>query len=296
MFQSEIIHALNYSKYHITVPEGALRMTDEELSARVQEQLPEDTQVNFIAINDDDPSAPANAMIMSLGHVDFLINPFTGEVYGKPVGTDFFVMVKQLHRFLLNVPKNYQGGGFSVGRLIIGITAIVMTLILLTGVILWIPRSREQVKNRLTVSTKHGARRFLYDSHVSLGIYAVLFLLLMSLTGPAWSFKWYNKAAQTVTGYAAQEQLTTQPVPPQGQLMPPSDEQQQTSIPVRHTSSEPIQQGKNFHLFLMTYHTGTWGGWLVKIIYFLAALVGATLPWTGYYMWYKRTHPKHLQS
>lgn len=292
VFQDEIIHALNRSKYHLIVPADATRLSDEELSQRVQEQLPPDTKVMFIEVSDSDPTAPANAMVQGLGHVDFLINPYTGEVYGKPVGTDFFVTVKQLHRFLLNVPQNYQGGGFSVGRLIIGMSAIAMTLILLTGIFLWFPRNKKQIKNRFTIDTHHGAKRLIYDSHVSLGIYVVIFLLLMSLTGPAWSFKWYNKAAQAVTGYAAQEQVV-----PQGMGQRPLagfNDQQGSTIQIKHSEVERQAHPdiRNFHMFLQRWHFGQWAGWLSKFIYLLAALIGATLPWTGYCMIHNRLHKK----
>jgi uncharacterized iron-regulated membrane protein len=40
-------------------------------------------------------------------------------------------------------------------------------------------------------------------------------------------------------------------------------------------------------------HTGSWGGLLTRILYFLAALFGATLPLTGYYLWIKRLYGKH---
>jgi uncharacterized iron-regulated membrane protein len=39
-------------------------------------------------------------------------------------------------------------------------------------------------------------------------------------------------------------------------------------------------------------HTGSWGGLLVRVLYFLAALLGATLPLTGYYLWIKRLYGK----
>jgi hypothetical protein len=39
-------------------------------------------------------------------------------------------------------------------------------------------------------------------------------------------------------------------------------------------------------------HTGSWGGLLTRILYFLAALFGATLPLTGYYLWIKRLYGK----
>ncbi len=35
-------------------------------------------------------------------------------------------------------------------------------------------------------------------------------------------------------------------------------------------------------------HTGKWGGLIVKFVYFLACLVGAALPITGYLFWFKR--------
>ncbi|MBR6264344.1 MAG: PepSY domain-containing protein [Prevotella sp.] len=45
-----------------------------------------------------------------------------------------------------------------------------------------------------------GFRRFVYDNHVSLGFYGVVFLLLMSLTGPSWSFHRYRQRAMTMLG------------------------------------------------------------------------------------------------
>ena len=39
---------------------------------------------------------------------------------------------------------------------------------------------------------------------------------------------------------------------------------------------------------LFALHTGSWGGWVTQVVYFLAALVGGTLPLTGYYLWIRR--------
>ena len=35
-------------------------------------------------------------------------------------------------------------------------------------------------------------------------------------------------------------------------------------------------------------HTGSWLGGITRLLNFLAALIGATLPLTGYYLWIKR--------
>ena len=40
-------------------------------------------------------------------------------------------------------------------------------------------------------------------------------------------------------------------------------------------------------------HTGSWGGIITRVLNFLAALVGATLPLTGYWLWIRRLTRKH---
>ena len=35
-------------------------------------------------------------------------------------------------------------------------------------------------------------------------------------------------------------------------------------------------------------HTGSWGGFITRILNFLAAFIGATLPLTGYWLWFRR--------
>lgn len=44
------------------------------------------------------------------------------------------------------------------------------------------------------------------------------------------------------------------------------------------------------------FHTGIWGGLTTRILYFLAALIGGTLPLTGYYLWWKRTRSRKQHS
>lgn len=247
LYQKEIIRAFNSDIYQVTVPEGAQRLGRDELIQRVEDALEPGQMVLNIDIPDD-PSASANALIAGMGRQDFLVNPYTGEVYGTPKGAELFGTVKSLHRFLLNEPEDFHSGGLSVGRFIVGVSAFCMALVLLTGVFLWWPNNRRMLRNRLTLSFRKGFRRFVYDSHVSLGIYIFAFLLLMALTGPAWTFGWYGDFLQGL-------------LPDDG----------------------------NFHMLLMKLHVGRWGGEVSRACYFTAALLGGFLPWSGYYMWYKRT-------
>ena len=42
--------------------------------------------------------------------------------------------------------------------------------------------------------------------------------------------------------------------------------------------------------WIYSIHVGNWGGWLTRILWFLASLLGASLPLTGYYLWIRRTY------
>ena len=145
------------------------------------------------------------------------------------------------------------------------------------------------LKNRLTVKTSKGFRRFVYDSHVSLGIYAVAFLLLMSLTGPSWSFHWYRQGAMAVLGGDVRDM--EHHGKPDGKAIqmqaPQKDGGQQMMQPNNHFKPDGKKPPQ---ALLMELHTGKWwGGLVMKILYFLAALIGGFLPISGYYMWWKRT-------
>ena len=43
-------------------------------------------------------------------------------------------------------------------------------------------------------------------------------------------------------------------------------------------------------------HTGSWGGLITRILNFIAALIGATLPLTGYWLWIRRLIRKRCKT
>lgn len=163
------------------------------------------------------------------------------------VGYDFFHSTLRIHRWLLDAPA--KKGERTVGKEIVGYSTLAMTIVLMSGVVIWWPRNRKVLKNRLSVTCSKGSRRFWYDSHVSIGFYATLLLLIMCLTGLVWSFTGWREAFWNLFDF----------IPPEGRKR-----------------------------FLYTLHTGSWGGLPSKIIYFLAALTGAVLPLTGYYLWWNK--------
>lgn len=129
-----------------------------------------------------------------------MVDPYTGEVKGliRPYAQgDFFTFVRRLHRwFLLQV----QGPGITWGKLITGTSTLVLVFILISGIIIWIPKTWSGVKKRLSIKRGAGRFRFWYDFHLSLGKISAIVLLAMALTGLTWSFNWYRNGFYKVFG------------------------------------------------------------------------------------------------
>lgn len=121
------------------------------------------------------------------------VNPYTGEVLEKySYSETFFYKVFALHRWLL-------GGNNSIGKLIIGISTFIFLFILLTGIILWWPKTKKNLKQRLNIKWGAGWKRINHDMHLVFGFYSAIFLFIFAFTGLAWSFEWFNKGIYDVT-------------------------------------------------------------------------------------------------
>jgi len=121
------------------------------------------------------------------------IDPYTGkimEVYNAR--NSFFFKVMALHRWLL-------GSNEGPGKWITGIATFIFLFILITGIILWWPKTRRILKQRLRVRRDAGWKRLNHDLHVVLGFYSAIFLFVFAFTALPMSFQWFNKGIYTVT-------------------------------------------------------------------------------------------------
>lgn len=150
--------------------------------------------------------------------------------YGTTTKRDFFSYVTKFHTGLL------MG---SVGKLIVTYTTLFFVFILLSGIFIFLPDNGKQLRQRFKVEWGKGAKRRLFDLHVSLGWWTLLWLLLLAVTGLGFGLK----------------------------LVPKGTEMMQL-----------------FH----ELHIGSWGGMLTKIITFVVSLIGASLPVTGYLLYFRR--------
>ncbi len=142
------------------------------------------------------------------GGTTYMINPYTGEIVGNSKeknGTkEFMSIMFSMHRWLLldriKSPIIKGKTNRELGSIITGTATIIFTLGCLTGLIIWFPKKIRNWRQGLKVKWNAGWKRINHDLHNSLALYALIFLLLMGLTGPQWSFEWYRNGLQKTLG------------------------------------------------------------------------------------------------
>ena len=169
----------------------------------------------------------------------------------------FFRTMFRLHRWLLDA-KNPDGGIFW-GKLVVGTSTLMFVFVLVSGIFIWLPRTWRGLKNGLKIPVRKGWRRFCYGLHVAGGMYALIFLLIMALTGLTWSFSWYRTGFYEACTWLCQA-----------------------------FGAEATEATGKMRMWIYSVHVGSWGGLTTRILTFVAALIGATLPLTGYYLWARR--------
>ena len=216
------------------------------------------------------------------------------------------------------------------GKTIVGVSTLLFMLSLLTGIFIWWPRNRKALGKNLCIKTRKGTRTFLYSLHVAGGMYAVLLLLAMGLTGLTWSFPWYRSAFYQLFGASATSQHHNQTNKKQRAKLETAhweavyqelwmrqpdcchisiyngyatvtkkawgnqrasdryDFRPDNGEIIQYTPYESTSRNSKLRGWIYSLHVGNWGGWFSKILTFLAALFGASLPLTGYYLWIKR--------
>ncbi len=280
----------------------------------------------------------------------FYFNKYTGEVMEPTdrVWNEFFRFTLRMHRWLMYRPA---------GRIIIGISTIIFTFMLITGIVLWFPKKYKKwkyYKKRLIIRTNKGFKKLNFDLHNTLGFYSMVFLLVMCLTGITWSFDWYYNAYHYIlagrtketrkkenkhfdstlkknTQYGKENNLEVLPLcyfakklnekyPNQGDWSISKRTTRRGKHPYISASKtgnynwihykdrlyfdaykgEIIQErtlkGKSIgqQISILTYaiHIGDVFGGSTRFIYFLACIIGSSLPITGTIHWLKKRKKK----
>jgi uncharacterized iron-regulated membrane protein len=126
------------------------------------------------------------------GRLQAYTNPYTGDLISLyNHRSTFFYTVFGLHRWLLSG---------DIGKLITGISTLIFVFILITGIILWWPKTKEKLKHHLTIKWRAKWKRVNHDLHIVIGFYSSIILFVSAFTALAWSFEWFNEGIYLVTG------------------------------------------------------------------------------------------------
>lgn len=202
VFENEVNEWFRRDLYYVeTVKESPLSM--DKLLEKVATTLPDSVSVTGVSISSD----PGRAYQVSLSkprRASLYVDQYTGEVKGKSERSGFFMFMFRMHRWLLD-SMNPGNEGIFWGKMIVGVSTLLLVFVLISGIVIWWPRTRKALKNSLKITATKGWRRFWYDLHVAGGMYALIFLLAMALTGLTWSFPWYRTAFYKVFGVEVQQ-------------------------------------------------------------------------------------------
>ena len=364
VFENEIMELCRHDFYYVSKVEET-PLPAGELVQKVVATLPDSISVTGISISSD----PAKAYQVNLSkprRASVYIDQYTGEIKGKYERAPFFTTMFKLHRWLLDSMK--PDGGIFWGKMIVGVSTLMFVFVLISGIIVWIPRNAKALKNSLKISVNKGWRRFWYDLHIAGGLYTFIFLLVLALTGLTWSFGWYRTGFYKAFGVEMQEKgegrmekeegkkrdmkekergekegedrkgrnqrkgetqslLPSQfsPLPSPHALWQKVYEQLKVQNPdykqitvsngtanvsfnrfgnqrasdrysfnprngeiTEATLYKDLDNSGKIRGWIFSVHVGSWGGMFTRILSFIASLLGATLPLTGYYLWIKK--------
>ena len=201
VFQDDVIKYLNKDKFSVENISGGEAISIEEaieISSKATGVAP-----RSISIPASDRSAWSANVVKDDGNrrgTNYLLNQYEGTVMEQSglKGQEFFMTVFRLHRWLLL--------DTSIGRPIVGWATIIMIVILISGLVIWLPRKIKNIYRGLKIKWSGGSFRLAYDLHNVLGFYVAPLVLIMALSGLFWSFDWSRNAIYKTLGLEAASQ------------------------------------------------------------------------------------------
>ncbi len=105
---------------------------------------------------------------------EVMVNPYSGQVLGdRDRNAALIPYITQLHYKLL---------ADDIGKIIMGITALLTMILSITGIYLWWPKLNK-IKQAFVIKRNASFTRFNYDLHKTVGIYTCIVLFCSGLSG-----------------------------------------------------------------------------------------------------------------
>ncbi|MHB8207695.1 PepSY-associated TM helix domain-containing protein [Mucilaginibacter sp.] len=192
VFEQEGRELFQHDFYHVQKA-GSVRLPFGRLADSVKAHFPKEkiTSIRFKEEHD------AAIIFYSKKDKAVSIDPYTAKIIGlQNLSHDFFTVDQEIHTHLL------LG---DVGGVIIKCNVLIFLTMCISGLILWWPKQRRFFKKAVTINFRTRNWKLLnWELHSIFGFYALLVLLIISLTG---FFFVYDSAKSTVAF------LTDAPIP-----------------------------------------------------------------------------------
>lgn len=210
-----------------------------------------------------------------------IFDPYTGKDLGEsvPYSLQAITWLLDLHVNLLAGPK---------GRIVNGVAAILLTLLAVTGAVIWWPGVKNW-RRSLTVNPRAGWKRLNWELHSAIGFWTFAFLLMWSVTGVYLVFPMpFQKTIQRFLPLDYYRLVAAEAPPISAAPI----------VPVADEGARPIRKRRRpiFHYsagdqILRTFyglHFGNFAGLGTRIVWAIFGLTPVFLFLTGAIMWWNR--------
>jgi len=237
-----------FARGPVMVAGSGTPLTQDELKAAAQRAFP-DYQVDQVWKNKNPNQAIEVWMERNGKHKQRILDPYTGADLGpsEPAGVRLILWLADLHDNLL-----YR----ETGRFINGFGAVFLTLLCLTGAVIWWPGIASW-RRSLTIDLRANWKRINWGMHNAIGFWIFALIFLWALSGIY--LVWPDPFAAVVD------------------YLEPYNEFQRDA-----------RAGDEVLRWVARLHFGRFAGWPVKTLWTVLGLVPLVLFITGAVMWWNR--------
>jgi uncharacterized iron-regulated membrane protein len=163
-----------YPRKEIVVAGSGRRMDVQELEQNAQRTYPD---FEVLSIREPERRDRPGEVVLQAGkkRIRRLLDPYTGTDLGNPQSSVDLVL-----QWLVDLHDNLLSG--QTGRIVNGIGAFLVTLLGLTGAVIWWP-GKKNWRRSITVNPKAKFARFNWDVHSATGFWCSMFVLVWGISG-----------------------------------------------------------------------------------------------------------------
>ncbi|WP_298364952.1 PepSY-associated TM helix domain-containing protein [uncultured Lutibacter sp.] len=184
-----------YNQYKKVEPQNIAILTPSEVKTIAEEIFPNNTVHGTIFKKADDAIEVIFYDAKPEFYQSIFLNPYSGEVIQIDNHlSGFFAFILKGHMRLW-LPKD-------IGEQVVGASILTFILIIISGFILWIPKKRKNLKQRLKFDWRSTTKwkRKNFDLHTVVGFYVCTFALIAAFTGAMISYNWLKYVVYVSTG------------------------------------------------------------------------------------------------